>query len=160
MIHDPDRDRHHSTELGLTSKAFEALVEEVAIARGMTSHDIRHGGKTREFVLARRATCVVGSDLFMLGHTGYSPVSWTSMAKSLCQARSTLHHSEEKWRNQEGAEDGEREASLREAGHLMPVKESIHEMARRVCKRGMRYLPDGKRKELGYWSSKGAVNDG
>ena len=123
MIHDPDRDRHHSTELGLNSKAFEALIEEVATARGMTSHDIKHGGKNTEFVIARRAVCVVGSDMFMLSHKGYSPISWTSMAESLRHARSTLHHSEDKWRNQEGAEDGEREASLREAGHLMPAKE-------------------------------------
>lgn len=159
-MHDPDRDRHHSTELGLTSKAFEALVEEVATARGITSHDMKHGGKIREFVLARRATCVIGSDLFMLGHTGYSPVSWTSMAQSLCQARSTLHHSEEKWRNQEGSEDGERETSLREAGYLMPAKESIHDMARRVCKRRMRSVPAGTRKELGYWSSHAGVNHG
>ena len=138
-IKDPDRDRHHSTELGLTKKALDALIEEVAMARGMTSYDVRYGGKQREFVSARRAVCLFARDIFILYYSGVSQISWSS---------------------QEGSQDGKAEEALREAKHLLPAEESIHDMARRVCKRGMRNMPRGKRKELGYWSSHTGVNHG
>ncbi len=159
-IKDPDRDRHHSTELGLTKKALDALIEEVAMARGMTSYDVRYGGKQREFVSARRAVCLLACDIFMLNYSGFSQISWVGLSEHLGHARSTLHYAAKNWSSQEGSQDGKAEEALREAKHLLPAEESIHDMARRVCKRGMRNMPDGKRKELGYWSSHTGVNHG
>jgi hypothetical protein len=157
---DPDRDRHHSIELGLTKQALLAILEEVATARGLTTHDVIHGGKTEAMVSARRAICVVASDLFMLSYKGYSPMSWTYLSEFFSQARSTLYHSTEKWVEQEGSQNGKKESHLRASGSLLPAKETIHEMAQRVCKRRMRSVPKGVRKKLGYFCPQGGVNHG
>lgn len=159
-IKDPDRDRWHSTELGLTKKSLDAIVEEVAKARGILPYDLKYGNKERHLVSARRAVCMVASDRFMMGYSGLSPISWNFLASFFNQARSTLYHSTDKWRQHEGAEDGEMESHLRSIGGLGEPKETIQEMAVRVARRRAKATPKNQKRELGYWSSKEGVNDG
>ena len=134
---------------------IEKLIEEVAEARGLTVHEIKSNGRTRNITSARRAIALIVYDKYSMKSCSHNnATSWGDIAKTLNTARSSLYQASRQWGKAEGAEGGETEDRFREKGYLMPKsEESIHEMARRVCKRNLESTPQGRRKELGYWKS-------
>jgi hypothetical protein len=145
----------------MIKKEIEQLIEEVATARGLTVHDIKGNGRSRDVTCARRAVAMIVLDKYGMREYHNNALSWLEVAKIMNTARSTLHSASRKWATAEGAQDGKEEERLRETGCLLQQsEESIHQMAKRVCKRGLSQVPKGRRKELGYWRSEGKVNCG
>jgi len=143
-------------------KEIEQLIEEVAEARGITSHEIKSNSRCRHISCARRAIAMIIYDKYgMRGGCHHNAISWEEVAEIMNCGRSSLHHASRHWVKVEGAQDGKEEERLRKTGRLLQQsEESIHEMAKRVCKRGLSAVPKGRRKELGYWRSKEEVNHG
>lgn len=143
-------------------KQIEQLIEDVAEARGLTSHEIKSNSRNRAISCARRAIAMIIYDKYgMKGQSHYNAMTWMEVAEIMNCGRSSLHHASRQWSKAEGAQDGKEEERLRKTGRLLQQgEESIHEMAKRVCKRGLSEMPQGRRKELGYWRSEGKVNRG
>lgn len=140
---------------------IEKLIAEVAEARGITVHDLKSKSRARDISCARRAVAVIVFDKYGMSGNHNNAMSWVEVGKMLNCGRSSLHHASRHWPKAEGAQDGKEEERLRKTGCLLQQgEESIHEMAKRVCKRGLSEMPKGRRKELGYWRSKVEVNHG
>ena len=119
------------------------------------------GSKEKKIASARRAIAMIYWDKYAYRHNHNSAFTWTDLADVLNCARSSLFSASRRWDKLEGAQDGKEEERLREKGCLLPKsEESIHEMAKRVCKRRISEMPKGRRKELGYWRNEGKVNHG
>ena len=140
----------------MTKAEVAGIIEDVANARGMTAEEIVSKDCGRKVAAARRAICVIVLDKYSLKQNHFQAVPWVEIARMMNKSRSTLFHAARAWSSKEGSQDGEKENDLREKGCLLQQgKESIHEMAKRVCKRRL-----GRRKELGYWRSEGQVSHG
>lgn len=140
---------------------IEEVIEEVCKARGIEKCDLISKNRSAELASARRAIAVICRDKFSMSGSHNSQCSWLDVAKILNCAHSSLYASAMRWRQKEGAEDGQEEERLRQKRCLLPQgKESIHEMAKRLCKRRLGEMPQGRRRELGYWRSKEEVNHG
>tara|TARA_S200002703_G_scaffold115009_1_gene100562 strand:+ start:163 stop:597 length:435 start_codon:yes stop_codon:yes gene_type:complete len=136
------------------------LVHEVAEARGMLTEELMHGPRVMDISSARRAFAMILWDKYSMNGQ-HAAVSWSDVSELVGIGRSSLHASARRWRELEGAQDGKEEARLREKGCLLPQgKESIHQMAKRLCKRRAGEMPEGRSCELGYWRSKEEVNHG
>lgn len=145
----------------MTKNDVLTLMEEVATARGITVDELRSSERTQHVSSARRAVSVILWDKYSLSGSHHGAVPLLEIAKYMNVARSTMFMSARNWRLQEGAQDGEKEEDLRKKGCLLQQsEESIHEMAKRLCKRRLGEMPKGRRKELGYWRSEEKVNHG
>ena len=145
----------------MTKNDVLTLIEEVANARGITVDDIRASHRCQHVASARRAINMILLDKYSLKGSHNNAVPLVEVANLMNSARSSMFASARNWRTQEGAQDGQKEKSLREKGCLLPQgKESIHEMAKRLCKRRLGEVPQGGRRELGYWRSQEEVNHG
>ena len=141
--------------------AVEEIVRSVCQARGITIDQLLSNNKERKIVSARRAIAMIFRDKYAYGPNHNSSFTWTDLADVLNCARSSLYLASRRWAELEGAQDGKEEQRLREARCLLPKgQESIHEMAKRVCKRSLSEMPEGRRKKLGYWRNEGKVNHG
>jgi len=145
----------------MTKNDVLALMEEVATARGITVDDLRSSRRCQHVSSARRAVSMILWDKYSLSGNHHGAVPLLEIAKYMNVARSTMFASARNWRVQEGAQDGQKEKDLRKKRCLLQQsEESIHEMAKRLCKRRLGEVPKGRRKELGYWRSKEEVNHG
>ncbi len=140
----------------------EEIIEDVCKARGMTRQELMQQSKADEYASARRAIAMICMDKFrMSGLSHNSACTWTEISRMLNIGRTTLHSAARRWKLLEGAQDGQEEERLRDKGCLLPQgEESIHEMAKRLCKRRLSEVPEGRRRELGYWRSQEEVNHG
>ena len=137
------------------------LIEELAKARGMLTHELLYGPRNMDISSARRAFAMILWDKYSMKSGHPQAVSWVEVSEITGIARSSLHAAARRWRELEGAQDGKQEEKLRKKGCLLPQgKESIHQMAQRLCKRRASEMPKGRRRELGYWRSQEEVNHG
>jgi hypothetical protein len=141
--------------------AVEEIIQSVCRARGITIDQLLSDNKENKIASARRAIAMIFRDKYAYGQHHNSAFTWTDLADVLNCARSSLFSSSRRWAKLEGAQDGKEEERLRKNGCLLPKgQESIHEMAKRICKRSLGEMPKGRRKELGYWRNEGKVNHG
>lgn len=139
----------------------EEVIEDVCKARGLTVEEVCARDRAQQISAARRAIAVIVWDKFRMSGPHNSQCTWGEVARMMGMARSSLHSAARTWRHKEGSQDGKEEERLREKGCLLQQgQESIHEMAQRLCKRRLGEMPQGRRKELGYWRQEGKVNHG
>jgi len=139
----------------------EEIIEDVCNARDITKDELLTRDKQQKLASARRAIAMICMDRFSMIGMHDSACTWVNIAEMMNCCRSALHSAARRWREKEGAQDGQEEKRLREKGCLLQQsEESIHEMAKRICKRRLGEVPKGRRKELGYWRSKEEVNHG
>jgi hypothetical protein len=112
------------------------LVQDVCRYRDIDEEEYSSGRKNMRLVLARRAVATIYSDRHDLKNGGGSIYhSWVELSRVTGLARSTCFDGPKQWVTQEGSQDPEAEESHRQKGHMPPKSyESIHQIARRVCK--------------------------
>ena len=113
------------------------LLREVCFARRITIEEYCRRGRKKVLVSARRALAVIYQDRHWLKNDGKCVYhSWGDLSDITGVARSTYLDSVNAWVAFEGSENPGAEENARKRGYL-PHKthESIHEMAKRVCKK-------------------------
>lgn len=144
----------------MNHRMVEEIITSVCKARGIAVDALLSNSRTQQISSARKAISVIIWDKFGMTGQHNSQMTWVDIAEMMNTARSTLHQAARVWSTSDGAQDGKEEERLRQKGRLLPKsQESIHEMAKRVCKRRLSEMPKGRRKELGYWFKEG-VNHG
>ena len=145
----------------MNHRMVEEIITSVCKARAIPIEALLSSSRTKQISSARKAISVIIWDKFGMTGQHNSQMTWVDIAEMMNTARSTLHQAARVWSTTDGAQDGKEEQRLREKGRLLPEgKESIHEMAQRVCKRRLSEMPKGRRKELGYWRHEAEVNHG
>ena len=140
---------------------IEEVIEDVCKARGIDKSELLTKSREKHLASARRAVAMICMDKFSMVNSHNSACTWVEIAEMMNCGRSSLHAAARRWREKEGAQDGQEEERLREKGCLLQQgEESIHEMAKRLCKRRLGEVPKGRRRELGYWRSQEEVNHG
>jgi hypothetical protein len=144
----------------MTKVTVRQLIDDVCKARGLSLEDLRDKSQRGSRVtLARRAIAVLFWDKYGMTGPSNHQVTWVWIADYLNMSRSSLIDAARKWSKMEGSQDEQKEEYARKKGRLLPKgKESLHQVAKRVCKRSTRSMPKGRRRELGYWWSKEEVS--